>query len=76
MAGLFCGCGGEVPANSYTQAAALRRQHSGMARPNARRTMRGMDHFDKRMALEVVEDALGDIDTPYGRGLVAVLLVV
>jgi len=28
-----------------------------------------MEHFDKRMALEVFEDALTDVDTPHGRGM-------
>ncbi len=28
-----------------------------------------MEYFDKRMALEVIEDALTDLDTPYGRGV-------
>jgi hypothetical protein len=30
-----------------------------------------MEYFDKRMALEVIEDALTDLDTPYGRGMAA-----
>lgn len=29
-----------------------------------------MEYFDKRMALDVIEDALMDMDTPYGRGVV------
>jgi hypothetical protein len=28
-----------------------------------------MEFFNKRMALEVIEDALTDIDNPHGRGL-------
>ena len=28
-----------------------------------------MEHFDKHMALDVIEDALTDIDTPHGRGV-------
>ncbi len=28
-----------------------------------------LDHFDKRMALDVIEDALADLDTPNGRGM-------
>ncbi len=28
-----------------------------------------MEHFDKCQALEVIEDALTDIDSAYGRGM-------
>ena len=28
-----------------------------------------MDHFDKRMALDLIEDALTNIDTPHGSGM-------
>lgn len=28
-----------------------------------------MEYFDKQMALDVIEDALADIDTPHNRGL-------
>lgn len=28
-----------------------------------------MEYFDKRMALNVIEDALTDMDTPHGRGV-------
>ena len=28
-----------------------------------------MEYFDKRMALDVIEDALTDLDTPHGRGM-------
>lgn len=28
-----------------------------------------MENFDKQMALEVIEDALTDLDTPHGRGM-------
>ncbi len=28
-----------------------------------------MEYFDKRMALEVIEDALKDLDSQYGRGV-------
>jgi hypothetical protein len=30
-----------------------------------------MEKFDKRMALEVIEDALADLATPHGRGMAA-----
>lgn len=30
-----------------------------------------MEYFDKRMALDVIEDALMDMDTPHGRGVAA-----
>jgi len=28
-----------------------------------------MEYFDKQMALDVIEDALADMDTPHSRGL-------
>jgi len=30
-----------------------------------------MEYFNKRMAINVIEDALTDMSTPYGRGMVA-----
>jgi hypothetical protein len=46
-------------------------QHATGALPLCNRKAIEMEYFDKRMALDVIENALTDMSTPHGRGVAA-----